>query len=68
MALNRRPIFEDKKVIICALRFIQFVVYSMRNPVYLSNLKHASSRELPLSARKTVFSHLKGVEFREVST
>ena len=25
----------------------------------LSNLKHAQSRELPLTARKTVFSHLK---------
>ena len=26
--------------------------------VFLSNLKHAPSRELPLTARKTVFSHL----------
>ena len=33
MALHHRPVFADKKVIICALCFIQFVVYSMRNPV-----------------------------------
>ena len=33
MELNNKPIFADKKVIIGALRFIQFVVYSMRNPV-----------------------------------
>ena len=33
MALHHRPVFADKKVIICALYcFIQFVVYSMRNP------------------------------------
>ena len=30
-----------------------------RRHVCLSNLKHAPSRELPLTARKTVFSHLK---------
>ena len=30
-----------------------------RRHVCLSNLKHSSSRELPLTARKTVFSHLK---------
>ena len=29
-----------------------------RRHVCLSNLKHAPSRELPLTARKTVFSHL----------
>ena len=33
MALNHGPIFADKKVIDCARRFIQFVVYSTRNPV-----------------------------------
>ena len=33
MALNHRPVFADKKVIICGLCFIQFVVYSRRNPV-----------------------------------
>ena len=30
-----------------------------RRHVCLSNLKHAPSRELPLTARKNVFSHLK---------
>ena len=30
-----------------------------RRHVCLSNLKHAPSRELPLTARKTVFSHVK---------
>ena len=30
-----------------------------RRHVCLSNLKHPPSRELPLTARKTVFSHLK---------
>ena len=30
-----------------------------RRHVCLSNLKHTPSRELPLTARKTVFSHLK---------
>ena len=33
MALNHRPILADKKEIICALCFIQLVVYSMRNPI-----------------------------------
>ena len=33
MALNHRPVFEDKKVMICALCVIQFVVYSMQNPI-----------------------------------
>ena len=32
-----------------------------RRHVCLSNLKHAPSRELPLNARKTVFSHLKNI-------
>ena len=32
--------------------------YFLRRHVCLSNLKHAPSRELPLTARKTVFSHL----------
>ena len=37
-----------------------FSVYHcfFRHHVCLSNLKHAPSRELPLTARKTVFSHL----------
>ena len=35
MALNHRPICADKKVIICVLRFIQFVLSSMRNPVVI---------------------------------
>ena len=39
MALNHRPVFVDKKVIICALCFIQFVVYSMRNPVVYRTAK-----------------------------
>ena len=39
MALNHRPVFADKKVIICALCFIQFVVYSMRNPVVYRTAK-----------------------------
>ena len=29
----KRPVFADKRVIICVLCFIEFVVYSMRNPV-----------------------------------
>ena len=33
MALSHRPILADKKEIICALCFIQLVVYSMRNPI-----------------------------------
>ena len=33
------PIFADKKVIDCARRFIQFVVYSMRNPVVYRTAK-----------------------------
>ena len=39
MALNHRSIFAFKKVIICALRFIQFVVFSMRNPVVYRTAK-----------------------------
>ena len=39
MALNHMPIFADKKVIIFALRFVQFVVYSMRNPVVYRTTK-----------------------------
>ena len=46
MALNYRPVFADKKVIICVLCFIQFVVYSMRNPVVYR------------TARKVVFYQL----------
>ena len=30
--------------------------------ICLSNLKHAPSRKLPLTARKTVFSHLNDVQ------
>ena len=33
-----------------------------RRHVSLSNLKHTPSRELPLTARKTVLSHLKRVK------
>ena len=33
MALNHRPVFPDKKVIICVLCLIQFVNYSTRNAV-----------------------------------
>ena len=36
---NHKPIFVDKKVIICALRFIQFVVYSMRNSIVYRTAK-----------------------------
>ena len=39
MALHRRPVFADKKVIICALCFIQFVTYSMWNPVVYRTAK-----------------------------
>ena len=39
MALHHRPVFADKKVIIFALCFIQFVVYSMRNPVVYRTAK-----------------------------
>ena len=39
MALHDRPVFADKKVITCALCFIQFVVYSMRNPVVYRTAK-----------------------------
>ena len=39
MALHHRPVFADKKVIICALCFIQFVVYSMRNTVVYRTAK-----------------------------
>ena len=42
MALNHRLVFADKKVIICALCFIQFVVYSMRNPVVYRIAKKSS--------------------------
>ena len=35
--------------------------YQVHHPPW-SNLKHAPSRELPLAARKTVFSHLKDVD------
>ena len=42
LALNHRPVFADKKVIICALCFIQFVVYSMRNPVVYRIAKKSS--------------------------
>ena len=36
---NHTTVFADKKVIICALCFIQFVVYSMRNPVVYRTAK-----------------------------
>ena len=39
MALHHRPVFADKKVIICALCFIQFVVYSIQNPVVYRTAK-----------------------------
>ena len=39
MALHHRPVFADKKVTICALCFIQFVVYFMRNPVVYRTAK-----------------------------
>ena len=39
MALHHRPVCADRKVIICALCFIQFVVYSMRNPVVYRTAK-----------------------------
>ena len=39
----------------------------LRRHVYLSNLKHALSRELPLTARKTVFSHLNRDEEKSVN-
>ena len=39
MAFNHMPIFVDKKVIICALCFSQFVVCSMQNPVVYRTVK-----------------------------
>ena len=39
MALNHRPVFCADKVAICALCFIQFVVYSIRNPVVYRTAK-----------------------------
>ena len=42
MALKHRPIFADKKVMICALRFIQFAVHSMMNPVVYGTAKKSS--------------------------
>ena len=39
-----------------------------RHHVCLSNLKHAPSRELPLTARKTVFSHLKDMVLFELAS
>ena len=39
MALNHRPFFADKQVIICVVCFIKFVVYSMRNPVVYRTVK-----------------------------
>ena len=39
MALHHRPVFADKKVINCALCFIQFVVYSLQNPVVYRTAK-----------------------------
>ena len=41
MALNQdaAPVFTDKEVIICVLCFMQFVVYSMRNPVVYRTAK-----------------------------
>ena len=41
----------------CEIVFCATLLF--RRHVCLSNLKHSSSRELPLTARKTVFSHLK---------
>ena len=35
MALNHRPVFADKKMIICVLCFIQFVVYSIPHLSFL---------------------------------
>ena len=40
MALNHTPILADRKVINCALCFIQFLVYSMRNPVVYRTAKN----------------------------
>ena len=39
MALHHSPVFADKKVIIGVLCVIQFVVYSMRNPVVYRTAK-----------------------------
>ena len=46
MALHHRPVFADKKVIICVLCFIQFVVYSMRNPIVYRTAKKVVFCEL----------------------
>ena len=39
-----------------------FLSLLFRRHVRLSELKHSTSRELPLTARKTVFSHLNYVK------
>ena len=44
MALNHRPVFADK-VTSCALCFIQFVVFSMRNPVVYRLYRTAKKKQ-----------------------
>ena len=52
MALNHRPIFVDKKVIIrLGLCFNQFVVYSMRNPAVSRTAKKQSFANCVRSTR-----------------
>ena len=46
----------------CEIVFCAPLLY--RRHVCSSNLKHSPSRELPLTARKTVFSHLKYTKFK----
>ena len=46
----------------CEIVFCAPLLY--RRHVCPSNLKHSPSRELPLTARKTVFSHLKYTKFK----
>ena len=49
-----------KKILMSRFWEIVFCVpLLIRRHVCLSNLKHVASCELPLTARKTVFSHLK---------
>ena len=53
-----RKISENFNEYILRNRFLT-VPLLFRSHVCLSNLKHAPSRELPLTATKTVFSHLR---------
>ena len=48
-----------RKILMSRFWEIVFRVTLLFAAMFVSNLKHAPSRELPLTARKTVFSHLR---------